>query len=247
MTENSYKSLTKASAFDLIEKANYSSHTMKIELPDSSQVILKPKSKISYPSNFVKNSKREVFLSGEAFFHVARNIKKPFFVYTKEIVTKVLGTSFSIKAFDNSSNMEVEVKTGKVSVFHRNELLKDNSNFKALSTGTIITPNQKVRYSSEVNSLTRLIVEKPEAIISSINQAPINNFEDTAVKKIFENLQAAYGIEIEFDHNLYGDCLLTASFTNENLFEKVDLICKGIEAKYEIKNAKIIISGRGCH
>ncbi len=242
-----YNALTENAASDLIERVNDSESALKIQLPDNSQVILKPHSKISYPSDFHQSDIREVYLSGEAFFHVSKNIQKPFYVYTKELITKVLGTSFTIKAFENSSEMEVEVKTGKVSVFQRDELVKDIANLKELDTGTILTPNQKVKYFIEIKSIKKLIVDKPEAIISSINQAPINNFEDTEVAKIFDNLKASYGIDIEYDNKLFGDCMLTASFTNETLFEKVDLICKGIEANYAIQNAKIIITGRGCH
>ncbi len=246
-SKNTYQSLVTNSTKTLIEKDNTSSKTIKINLPDNSQIVLKPNSKISYPAEFNKEEAREVYLSGEAFFNVSKNTKRPFYVYTNDLITKVLGTSFNIKTYENCSNLEVEVKTGKVSVFHRDELQKDKKVKELLTTGTILTPNQKVKYTGELKSLTKLIVDHPEVIVSSISAAPINEFIDKPVSSIFNNLQEAYGIDIEYNSKLYGDCLLTASFSNESLFEKIDLICKGIEAKYHVENARIIISGRGCH
>jgi ferric-dicitrate binding protein FerR (iron transport regulator) len=49
----------------------------------------------------------------EKFFEISKNQKKPFFVFANEIVTKVVGTSFRITAYDNQPNIEVLVRTGK--------------------------------------------------------------------------------------------------------------------------------------
>ena len=80
----------------LIEVKNNETRPIMITLEDGSKIHLSKNSKISYPTHFEKES-RTVFLSGEAFFDIAKNPKKPFFVYSNEIITKVLGTSFTIK------------------------------------------------------------------------------------------------------------------------------------------------------
>jgi hypothetical protein len=43
------------------------------------------------------------------------------------------------------------------------------------------------------------------------------------------------------------NCRLTTSLTNENLFEKLDIICAGIEANYKVVDAQVIISSNGCN
>ncbi len=60
---------------------------------------------------------RDVYLSGEAFFEVTKNPDRPFRVFANEIVTKVLGTSFTVRSFENDTTIQVIVRTGKVTVY----------------------------------------------------------------------------------------------------------------------------------
>ncbi|RRB07954.1 hypothetical protein EHT25_07755 [Larkinella rosea] len=50
---------------------------------------------------------------------MAPNPKKTFYVYANELVTQVLGTSFDIRAFDDEQQVEVKVRTGRVSVYNQ--------------------------------------------------------------------------------------------------------------------------------
>ena len=95
---------------------NTTNLTQVIVLPDSSKVAIEPESKLKFSSVFNK-TKREVYLEGEAFFQVTHNANIPFFVHANEVTTKVLGTSFIIKAIKHEREITVVVKTGKVSVF----------------------------------------------------------------------------------------------------------------------------------
>jgi ferric-dicitrate binding protein FerR (iron transport regulator) len=75
-------------------------------LEDGSEVQLNPNSTISYPEHFGQKT-RTVYLKGEAFFSIKRNPAKPFVVHTGELVTEVLGTSFTIKSYENAKAIEV--------------------------------------------------------------------------------------------------------------------------------------------
>jgi transmembrane sensor len=240
-----YQKLTAHSKAKLIEKTNQSDKPQYIILPDCSTIVLHPKSSISYAMDFEKGDKREVYLSGEAFFHVEKKMDKPFYVYANELITKVLGTSFLIKAFDNDKEVEVAVKSGKVSVFTRMDIAKNLNGSR--SEDIIITPNQKVMFSRQKLCIKKALVDTPELIASAILPAPMLKFEDEKVSDIFSNLEQTYGIDIFYNEELLGNCLLTASFTNENLYEKIDMICKGIEAKFKVADAQVIITGLGCH
>ena len=99
-----------------IKKINASSLPLEMVLEDGSSVKLTPNSTLSYPKRFASD-KREVYLSGEALFVVAKNPEKPFLVYYNDIVTRVLGTSFTIKTNSVTKDLEVSVITGKVHVF----------------------------------------------------------------------------------------------------------------------------------
>jgi len=246
-TSITYSELISSIDTPLIERTNTTSQAITIVLPDSSTVVLQPNTSISYNEDFEKDGKREVYLSGEAFFTVTKNPDLPFFVYANELITKVLGTSFTVKAFECEKEVEVAVKTGKVSVFTRtDEDAKLNRSNSELG-GVIVTPNQKILFSREEIRIKKSLVESPEIIASAVLPAPLLRFQDASVSQIFTNLEQTYGIDIVYDEELFGSCLLTASFSNENLYDKIDLICKGIEANFEVVDARVVISGRGCH
>lgn len=101
-----------------IVKINQSQQAMQFQLEDGTVITLQPKSKLIFPDHFATDI-REVKLEGEAFFQVARNTHRPFYVYHQNLVTHVLGTSFNVKSFRNNSFIEVAVRTGRVEVYER--------------------------------------------------------------------------------------------------------------------------------
>lgn len=242
-----YDELVSAVEAPLIEKTNETATPHLVKLPDSSTVLLHPNSSISYRKDFDKDRRREVYLSGQAFFTVTKNPDLPFFVYSNELITKVLGTSFLIKAFDDQKETEVEVKTGKVSVYTRMDHEAQASRTNSKLGGVIITPNQKVLFSREEIRIKKSLVAIPEIIVSAVLPAPMLKFHDTSVSEIFANLEQTYGIDIIYDEALFSNCLLTACFSNENLYEKIDLICKGVEARFDVVDATVVVTGKGCH
>ncbi len=91
-----------------------------IRLEDGTEITLNGGSKISYPEPFEKD-KREVSLEGEAFFEVARDVDRPFTVSSGELNTKVLGTSFNVKAYRGEQRIKVAVASGKVKVSRKDK------------------------------------------------------------------------------------------------------------------------------
>lgn len=81
----------------LIEHVNTTAQPMPVTLPDGSTVQLYGQSRLSYPAQFTPE-KREIYLDGKAFFEVKKDAQKPFFVYANSLVTRVLGTSFTVIA-----------------------------------------------------------------------------------------------------------------------------------------------------
>ncbi|ASZ14723.1 FecR family protein [Chitinophaga pendula] len=85
-----------------------------ITLEDSSIVILAKGSAITYYKGF-PNNKREIRLSGQAWFQVAANSDKPFTVYTANIATTALGTRFMVNT-KKEQQVLVQLFEGKVVV-----------------------------------------------------------------------------------------------------------------------------------
>ncbi len=223
-----------------IKIINDDNGTKPVSLPDGSTVRLSPKSKLSYPAVFVK-AEREVLLNGEAFFEVTKNPRSPFKVYTSDIVTTVLGTSFTVKAFDGDKDVRVVVKTGKVTVATntaRDETRDPEKN------QLVLLPNQQVVYHRDEQKMKRSLIGNP----SPVGQPDTANlvFENAPVARVFESLQKQYEVQIIYDADLLADCQLTAELGQEPLFEKLAMICKAIQARYELIDGQIIIHGSSC-
>ena len=228
----------------MLETFNKSSEPMVITLPDGSSVILQPKSRISYPAQF-EDSVRAVVLSGEAFFEVAKNPRQPFLVYANELITKVLGTSFTIKAFANDSQVKVIVKTGKVWVYTAKDAQRPQA-IEATAQATLI-PNQQITLLREKLALQKANISAQMMLELPSIQTQSFEFKHTPLSEVFQMLQSTYHVEIDYDQQLMSACELTASLGDEPLPEKLKLICSVIEATYEVQEGKVIIHGKACN
>lgn len=228
----------------LIERINDTDQPMLLTLPDQSTLLLQPHSRISHLPEFT-HSRREVYLSGEAFFEVFKNPEKPFYVYANSLVTKVLGTSFTVRAYDTEKQVKVAVKTGKVSVFVRSEENLTSQQATTKLGGMVLTPNQQIVFSPKNTMFVRSLIEEPTLLELPI-QAQSFDFKGTPIADVFTTLEKAYGIRIIFDAEIMKNCYLTASLGDEPLFEKINLICKTLDANYEQMDATIIITSKGC-
>lgn len=228
----------------LIESVNTSDKAIKLTLPDQSIVELAPQSRIGYPNDFDSSTTRDVYLSGEAFFKVTKNPARPFRVFANEIVTKVLGTSFSVRSFEKDTVIQVTVRSGKVSVYSQvNELKSSKSNSQP--GGIILTPNQELVYKKLEQKFQKNLLANPLELAVVPDQDNML-YEEASLEKVFSQLSKKYGINIVYDVELLRPCTVTADLRNEDFYRKLDLICKAISANYEIIDGQIVIVTKGC-
>lgn len=227
-----------------VEVANNTPSDYMVTLPDGSTVQLKKGSKVSFSEKF-SGDKREVFLIGEGFFEVVRNPEQPFYVYTNDLVTRVLGTSFVVKAYSKDEKVVVAVKTGKVMVFSLSELKKSEKIANYQVQSLYLSPNQQATFERQNEKFNKALVEQPIIVTQPI-ETPNFVFENTPIVEVFAKLKKAYGVDIIYDADVLKNCSVTAPLGNESLFVKLDIICKTIGARYEIVETKIVISSHGC-
>lgn len=241
----SYTELIKEEADPMLERTNDTDRPQLITLSDGSSVLLQPDSKLSYPVTF-EGDERKVYLSGEGFFEISKNPEQPFLVYANEVVTKVVGTSFRVKAFADQKDVEVVVRTGKVNVSSNGAVGGPNKG------ALLLLPNQGVRFSREslafekIDDLTQenQISQK----LSNIERLSFE-FSDVPVTQIFKTIEQAYLVEINFPKEKLRNCYLTTSLSDEPLPQKLKIICSslGLDASYEIEGNKITVTAEGCN
>lgn len=219
-----------------------------VYLRDGSMVILEPQARLYYPDSF--NSKREVYLEGNAFFEVKKNPRQPFFVYSSNIVTQVLGTSFFVRSDNNTNSVEVSVRTGKVTVYEygrENAPSKDNEE----ANGVILKPNQKVVYNSTDHHFRTTLIEVPLPVVSNNKTedkiTELNFvFEEKPISEVLSLLEKAYHIEMVMENESLANCLFSGDIKGQDLYGQLEIICQSIQANYEIRGTRILIKGAGC-
>lgn len=201
-----------------------------IRLSDGSRVWLNADSKLRYDTAF-SNGKREVWLQGEAWFDVAHDAGKQFLVYTGNITTAVVGTSFNIDAYDTVHAITVTVKSGKVAV------------------------NDAAKMQVQLQPGQRLICEadgryKLDSVVAEDTRAWTSGqliFRDMKFSEVAKRLERKFGVQLIFRDASIGNCAITASFAAntplKDILEMLALI-NGSEIKTDGSAGQYFISGR---
>lgn len=223
---------------------NTTNKPMDAWLEDSSKVVLSSGSELNIPVAFADNEKRIVYLKGEAVFDVTRNPNKPFLVYTGEVVTRVLGTSFRIVHTGKKQDIEVEVLSGKVSVYNKDI----EKNKQKRNNGVVLTPNQKVTYHVKNKHFVTSVVDNPVLLkkAKTKKNAPSFIYNETSISTVILDLEQNYGVQIIVANERFNDCPLTANLANQTLFNKLDMICTSLNATFDVQGTTILVNGRGC-
>lgn len=227
----------------LIKKSNRSTQAQIIVLQDGSKVTLQPNSSVSYPEIF-DGKDRNVQLEGEAFFEVKRNPKQPFLVHFNNLTVKVLGTSFNIRAFKREESVRVTVKTGRVAVLAGKADFGERLLNKA-PRAVMLTANQEVLYKKGGDRFERSVAANSHIIDRTISEADFE-FIRTPLSAVLDKFEQAYGIRIIYKEQQVRDCSLTASFSDEPLLEKLNMICKTMDADYETVDGQIVMNVKSC-
>lgn len=227
------------------EKIENTSHNLKtVLLPDGSEILLKPGSCLYY-SKAKFYQKREVYMEGQATFHITKNPSRPFYVFYDKVVTKVLGTSFEVHTDKKSGNVEVDVLTGKVEVYENDNLIKSQIKRSKLT----ITPNQKAIYNSQKRDLKAALVSNPLPVSPGSKDRLSGKFvnkrysfpEPMRLSRILKYIEADYSVEIIVSSKELLESTFIGDVSMNALFEKLKIICVATNSQYEIQGTKILL------
>lgn len=224
-------------------RANHTETLLPVALPDGSSVLLHPNSNLTYRK--LPNGYREVTLTGKAFFEVTKDPSNPFIVYSGEMVTKVLGTSFTITAYEKDADFSVVVKTGKVAVSRMENLQKESKSNPTVN----LVPNEQLVFDRE-NSLFKTKDLPENDMLKFVPATPGSyTFEDAPVADVFRKIGEAYGLKIDLDTSVFTGCELTTNLADEPLFEKLNIVCNAVGpgTSYVVEDGHIRVVSSGCN
>lgn len=206
-----------------------------VRLPDGSSVTLQAKSQLRYPRQFA-TTHRTVSLVGEGFFDVQKNPAQPFFVNANRLVTRVLGTSFWVRAFPRWPTAEVTVVSGRVAVYAGKTM--------GQRPATILIPNQRATFYVIDDQLVTSLAHTPVPLKPETQQDVL--VDDAPVADVLDQLSTLYGVPISYDKAVLANCTVTAHLTDQPLFTKLDQICASIGASYQRIGTCIVVESSGC-
>ena len=220
-----------------------------IQLPDGSTVWLNASSDLTYGENFGKEL-REVNLTGEAYFDVAKDPEHPFIIHTKVVDVKVLGTAFNVRSYPNDANTETSVIRGKVEVTVKN---RENTKYYLEPNEKVIVANnvpaleiptagrQETKPLLAIQSLTRYHVDSSIIETSWVENKLIfqenEPFRDVALK-----MERWYGVHIRFVDPDVAEYRMYGSFTTETIRQALDALKIGFNFNYTMNKDEVIIS-----
>lgn len=209
------------------EASNPYGQRSRLILSDSTVIYLGAGSRIRYPEHFTGDT-REISLSGEAFFDVTKNPKKPFIIHTGNIQTTVLGTSFKIEAFKDHP-IAVEVVTGKVRVDH----FKQNH----ILSLAVLTPGQTVTWDKGKAAIGQVVIDE----VNLWKDAKLV-FNDSSLAEIAEELQRFYNLDIRFKNTAKSKERMTVTLDASVSADKLlNVLAAAGHFNYKIKNGQVII------
>ena len=196
----------------------------KVVLPDSSTVWLNSGSSLSYELS-KWNEKRNVKLSGEAYFEVKTDTSHPFVVHTNSMNVCATGTAFNVEAYEGDSLVAVTMQEGKVGVAIKG------------SPHIALAPGFRMVYNKDKDNCRITEVDAYKWIAWKDGKLV---FRDDSLGYVFRRLEQTFNAEIISHDKELGRQIFRATFESESLIEIMDLLKMAAPIEYKIDQRKTL-------
>jgi ferric-dicitrate binding protein FerR (iron transport regulator) len=192
-------------------------------LSDGTKVYLTSNSYLRYPNGF-DNNKREVTITGRAYFEVKKS-KVPFIVNTQDMKVEVLGTSFDVESKNTGDNASVILVEGSVKV-------------SAEGKTTIIHPDEQMNLSRQTKEMT---IKTVDSRLLTMWKDGVLIVHGQSFKELIESVSSWYGVNIVDKSSVPRDDKFNGRFDREDIEAAIKAICISAKTKYRIEDGKLIL------
>jgi ferric-dicitrate binding protein FerR (iron transport regulator) len=183
-------------------------NTVRVDtLPDGSIVHINKNSSITYAGDF--KLRREIRLTGEAFFEVKHNEQVPFTVHVNDVNIRDVGTAFNVKS--KQQRIEVIVESGIVQV-------------SKSANSVRLTPNEMVLIKPGDKQLK---IEKSTDRLYNYYRSNTFIASGTPLWRLVDILNDAYGADIAIGNNALRNTQITVTIRYEDSLSKILEVIKG--------------------
>lgn len=198
-----------------------------LQLPDGTKVWVNSCTTLQYAEDY-GFSNRNIQLSGEAYFEVARDEKKPFIVKTNGIDVKALGTAFNISAYPEDTQLITTLFSGKVAV--QPTLTKQQ---------IMLSPNQVAIYYKNGNKIEVTPYDKN---LFAQWRGGYLSFEMMYLQDITKLLERNYNVVFYYENQKIKKFRFSGSFRNsEDLTQILEVIKTNTGIQYQARQDTVII------
>ncbi|GAB3011078.1 FecR family protein [Spirosoma pulveris] len=195
-------------------------------LPDGTHILLNRHSTLQYPTAFAED-RRHVALTGEAFFDVTPDAARPFHIDARKSVIQVLGTSFTVRAYD--ANVSVAVRTGKV-------------RFSKGRKAILLIKNQQASFDASGDTIRRLQAS-PNMFAYKTG---VLVFEKEPLRDVVQAINQYYNADVQLANAKLGNCLLTTRFEKTPLETVLNVTAETLGLQVRHVGKQVILDGNGC-
>ncbi len=210
-----------------------------IELPDGSTVMLHGDTRLTYADGFSEGN-RKISLEGEAFFDIKKDPDHPFVIQTDQIVIRVLGTAFKVRAYTKEKKTVTTLVRGLIEVqlkkdMNRHIFLHPNEVLTITDSGLPVLTTDSIRLKCKIAAMApdSVFGKLPQELDQIKGKLPFKNeqFEEIAAK-----MEHWYNVTIIFETPvLKKEVLAGAFFENESLEEALSALKLTTPFQYTIK------------
>jgi ferric-dicitrate binding protein FerR (iron transport regulator) len=217
----------------------------KMVLPDGTQVWLNSDSYLTYNNDFGK-AKREITLSGEAFFDVFHNPEVPLVVHAQSVNILVKGTAFNVRSYPEAGNVETSLIRGSVQLTTNTDpsriiMLKPNEKItietNAILPKTSHTPKPTHVYHIDVLKESALSKTIPE--ISWVQNKLV--FDNEPFEEVLNKMGKWYNAEFILNNEGLMQKKFSGAFDKETLYEALSALQMINYFEFDIRGNKVYI------
>jgi transmembrane sensor len=205
--------------------------TRQVDLPDGSTISMNEATTLRYSEDF---KERKLELSGEAFFEVERDERRPFQILAGETKTLVLGTSFYIRAYPDETRIELRVASGKVA-FQDKEEKKEK---------LVLAKGEQAFFLNDQARLEK--IESPGDNLKAWHTRELH-FSKTPLAEVLPALERYFGVEMELSDPRLLNCRLSGDYKDPQLDKLLDILRIALQLDdVQQTGNKVLLIGEGC-
>ncbi len=201
------------------------------ELPDGSKVWLNSASKLVYPDNFTGTT-REVYISGEALFDVAKDSLSPMIVSTnRNFKVEVVGTKFNIRSYDNDDEAQTTLISGAINLIRESKTGKREIIAK-------LGPRESYVF-SDINR--PLLIKQADTTKQIAWKNGLLFFDSTPMTEVIKRLERWHGTQFIIEDPTVLKAKLTARFRSESIVQIMEMIKYCTSINYTVTENRVTI------